>query len=67
MVRPLCVFLVYYLLHFQWPLNQPDTCRAAALPAGDGFRAAHEAFQNHGLPKVLEHVRRHGTLPLNAP
>lgn len=30
---------------------------------GDGFRAALEAFQVHGLEKVLHHVRQTGTFP----
>ena len=57
-------FVDHCHFHMQKRLNQPDV--GCALPAGDGFRAAHEAFQNHGLPKVLEHVRRHGTLPLHS-
>lgn len=31
---------------------------------GDGFRAALDAFQNHGLPAVLASVRATGALPL---
>lgn len=56
-------------LSIVFPVPGKVTChlRANKIPcAGNGFRAAHEAFQNHGLPKVLEHVRRHGTLPLDA-
>lgn len=30
---------------------------------GDGFRAALDAFQRHGLPAVLAHVRQTGELP----
>ena len=31
---------------------------------GEGFRAAHEAFQLNGLVRVLKCVRERGTLPL---
>lgn len=31
---------------------------------GDGFRAAHEAFQKHGLGATLASVRAYGRLPL---
>lgn len=31
---------------------------------GEGFRAAHEAFQLNGLAVVLAEVRRTGKLPL---
>lgn len=30
---------------------------------GDGFRLAHQAFQEHGLGKLLEHVRQTGAFP----
>jgi hypothetical protein len=30
---------------------------------GEGFRAAHDAFQRHGLPAVLASVRQHARFP----
>lgn len=30
---------------------------------GDGFRAAFQSFQTHGLSKVVQHVIRHGSFP----
>jgi hypothetical protein len=38
--------------------------RADTSPTyGDGFRAAHEAFQVMGLAPLVEHVQRLGALP----
>ena len=32
---------------------------------GEGFRAAHESFQRHGLRAVLDSVRATGSIPLD--
>ncbi|MEV6487422.1 protein DA1 [Actinoplanes sp. NPDC051633] len=60
------------LLAYAWVRRQNDPVAKAEMRLiaeatdpiyGDGFRRARDSAQRVGVPRTLEHVRRHGVLP----